>query len=868
LANVDAVTMFVMDLDNVSPANVDAVADNLASMGVRAFAWTTWGSGWKKLPESWRVVVPFAVDVDAADWPSVWLILSERLALGHNDPGTKDASRMHFLPRAPLMVPDGKGGKRQNNAVQWWTVDGHRLFDPSSVVAEARKLVPLAPTVPTPHAKRPDDVVGAARTRLWGTARLAGICRDLATTPDGGKHHALYAAAMSAKRGVPHGHSEDEATRALVDVVDGWGKRVASPHLARQTIAKGLANGTEPPAYPEDRPMPSTTAPKPDKRASGGEGTGGAFQDSPLPMVPLKDGTPDRVIGAVRGARTKETWRSLPDPMPLAPIPRAPTFPIDVLPQAVADFCADQARALGVAVEMVAVPVLVALAGAIGRGVHLRLREGFDVRACLWGMIVSPPGRTKTPALKAATKPLVDAEGVRAVPMREARTKWLARKKEADAVEKGYLRSVADASAKGTAPPDRPSEADPPPEPPTDHIVVNDVTVEKLADLMATSRGLTLVADELAAWLHSFKKYRGDGGSDAPFYLTAYSGGTHKVQRLSREDRIVDDAYLNVLGGIQPAKAQSLLKVGDDGLFERFGLIAYPDDVPGTWTAPTDANPTVRDRFERMIGDLLAKEWGPVASSAMLRRPKVPSQKTAPTDSRRPVAVRADGEVDIMGNNFGEGWGPDVEPATVAAPVEETDDATQDLWVALGGPLTVNLTPGARTVWRGYEARLGYATGTHVVADLEPFMGKALDLVGRFALVLHLAQWAADGAVDVVGDVSQSTMESAVRLIDEYCVASWLRTIALVTSTAEQNNAVKVDEKLKELRWVAFSPRDMAKKGWRGLKSAKECTVALKELVDHGRVLPPEGETVSERMGRPPKTYRVNPKLLAEWWAP
>jgi hypothetical protein len=136
-------------------------------------------------------------------------------------------------------------------------------------------------------------------------------------------------------------------------------------------------------------------------------------------------------------ARFTKTWRDLPDPMPMAPIPKAPKFPLDVLPKGVGDFCADQARALGVAVEMVAVPVLVVLAGAIGRGARLRLREDFNVRACLWGMVIAPPGGTKTPALKAATRPLIEAEGVRAAPLREAQTKWLARKKEADAVEKG-----------------------------------------------------------------------------------------------------------------------------------------------------------------------------------------------------------------------------------------------------------------------------------------------------------------------------------------------------------------------------------------------------------------------------------------------
>jgi hypothetical protein len=135
--SVEVVTAFVMDLDNVDDAFVDEVFANLASVGVRAFGWSTWGSGWKKLPQSWRVVVPFAVDVDAADWPAVWLLLSERLALKRNDVSTKNADRLHFVPNAPFMVPDGKGSERLNEPIRWRSLQG-ALFDPSSVVEESR----------------------------------------------------------------------------------------------------------------------------------------------------------------------------------------------------------------------------------------------------------------------------------------------------------------------------------------------------------------------------------------------------------------------------------------------------------------------------------------------------------------------------------------------------------------------------------------------------------------------------------------------------------------------------------------------------------------------------------------------------------
>ena len=627
-ANVEAVTAFVMDLDNVDDATVNAVFDGLASRGVRAFGWSTWGSGWTKVPQAWRVIVPFAVEVPAHGWPAMWAALSESLALGNNDEATKDASRLHFMPRAPRMVPDDEGGRRENAPIQWRSTPG-ALFDPSTVTLAGQKrggdadlVLDLDGTDASDGPNRPDRVT-----------RARAYFQKVAPAVDGQRgSDATIRAAATAAWGFDL--NDGEAMAVLKDwnatCVPPWSPSELARKLAEASglpDPKGRARGY---LLAEDRPQ----------AGQGGGGRkgkeknpylmdytwGAIFIDpdnppTPAPMPALKTGTPDAVRAVI--SANLILWPHLPDPVDLAPIPKAPTFPVDVLPRAVADFCVSQAKAIGCPVEMVAIPVLVALAGAIGRGVTVRLREGFNARACLWGMVIAPPGFAKSPALKAATKPMLDAEGVRAAPMRQARKLWLQKKKEAEAVERAHLKAVTNAATKGTAPPDRPFNADPPAEPPTDLISVNDATVEALADLMATSRGLTFVADELASWLHGFTKYRGDGGSDAPFYLSAYSGGQYNVQRIGREARHVADCYLNVVGGIQPTKAQQLLKTGEDGLFERF-LFAYPDLSLGTWAEPTEADPRVTERFARIVEDLLVKEWGPVVSSAVLRRPPAP----------------------------------------------------------------------------------------------------------------------------------------------------------------------------------------------------------------------------------------------------
>ena len=306
--NVDVVTAFVMDLDNVDDDFVDEVFANLASMGVRAFGWSTWGSGWKKLPQSWRVVVPFAVDVDAADWPAVWLLLSESVALGRNDVTTKDPARMHFLPRAPRMVPDGEEGKRRNEPVRWRSLHG-ALFDPSSVVEESRLTLALAPK-PT-SGSRLVDVYQPPSLDL-GLDPL-GLDFDPvprmkpkpSNRPDRVERARQYAnkadPAVSGERGsdtamgvvgrVVRGFDLTESE--AIDALKEWNKRCKPPwspaELARKVSevkdTDDPENRTDGWLLNQDRPMPSTTNHKADRRASGGVGEGEAANDDVDPVA-------------------------------------------------------------------------------------------------------------------------------------------------------------------------------------------------------------------------------------------------------------------------------------------------------------------------------------------------------------------------------------------------------------------------------------------------------------------------------------------------------------------------------------------------------------------------------------------------------
>jgi hypothetical protein len=68
--NVECVTAYVVDLDGVPLEYVEAIFHGLEADGVRHFAWTTWGHGWKAPGECWRIVVPFASPVVLS--PGLW----------------------------------------------------------------------------------------------------------------------------------------------------------------------------------------------------------------------------------------------------------------------------------------------------------------------------------------------------------------------------------------------------------------------------------------------------------------------------------------------------------------------------------------------------------------------------------------------------------------------------------------------------------------------------------------------------------------------------------------------------------------------------------------------------------------------------
>lgn len=118
-------------------------------------------------------------------------------------------------------------------------------------------------------------------------------------------------------------------------------------------------------------------------------------------------------------------------------------------------------------------------------------------------------------------------------------------------------------------------------------LYATDPTIERLAPLLqARPRGMMLIRDELAGLFANMGRY--SGGSDRPFWLEAWSGNRHVVERVSGSI-VVDHLLVGVVGSFQPDKLARAFAGDEDGMYGRF-LFAWP--------LPPDYRPLTNDISE------------------------------------------------------------------------------------------------------------------------------------------------------------------------------------------------------------------------------------------------------------------------------
>ena len=319
---------------------------------------------------------------------------------------------------------------------------------------------------------------------------------------------------------------------------------------------------------------------------------------------------------------TADAW---PDPTPLPDaLPPVPAFDPDLLPNALRARIVDIAERMQCPPDFPAVGVITALSGLIGARAVVAPKQHDDWRVVpnLWGLIVGRPGVMKSPALGEVLKPLHRLESTEREQWQAAHDAWELDTKVAELAGKANEKQAAAVAAKDPAkarallaPTDQPSE------PTMRRYVVNDSTVEALADLLVENPwGLLVYRDEVHGLLCSMDRQGQEGARG--FYLTGYDGNQgHAVDRIGRGHSYVPRVCMAMLGGIQPGKVQSYVReavnggAGDDGLLQRFGLAVWPDverefKLVDRWP-DTPAKQAAWAVFERLNGLLPATDDDP-----------------------------------------------------------------------------------------------------------------------------------------------------------------------------------------------------------------------------------------------------------------
>lgn len=297
---------------------------------------------------------------------------------------------------------------------------------------------------------------------------------------------------------------------------------------------------------------------------------------------------------------------------PEAPaVPTFSPFPVDVLPEPIRSFVADAAKSIGCDPSFVALPLLSALASAIGNTHRIELKRGWTEPAIVWTAIVGESGTHKTPAFKAAMKAIRKAQAQAFKEYEAARAEWEAQHLRYEAELTGWKRDAAkkhrssgEDDGYSIAPPEKPAV------PIARRYIVSDTTTEALAPiLLGNPRGVLLARDELAGWLGSFDRYAkaGKAGADSAHWLSMHNGEAMTIDRKTGIPPTihVPSASVSITGGIQPGILARALgqEHHESGMAARM-LYAMPPRKAKQWTeADVDANTeaAVATVFDRLF---------------------------------------------------------------------------------------------------------------------------------------------------------------------------------------------------------------------------------------------------------------------------
>lgn len=231
-------------------------------------------------------------------------------------------------------------------------------------------------------------------------------------------------------------------------------------------------------------------------------------------------------------------------------------FPIEIFPKPIQSYIMECANKLDSNVDYMGCSLIWLISICIGNAIRVKVKNGWVEPVTVWMSIVGKAGIGKTPSINNIIFPL---EKINA---REI---------------KKYLKNLEQYQEYQNLSHKEKKEHSEVDKPVKQQFIANDITTEALIDLhQDCDSGVAVFKDELAGWLKDMNKYR--AGSDLEFWLSAWSGKSVNVNRISRPGSFVDNPMIPVLGGIQPQIFYNFYteETKENGFMDRM-LLSFPE---------------------------------------------------------------------------------------------------------------------------------------------------------------------------------------------------------------------------------------------------------------------------------------------------
>lgn len=500
--------------------------------------------------------------------------------------------------------------------------------------------------------------------------------------------------------------------------------------------------------------------------------------------------------GAIVEAR--ETW---PVPMPLPRLPPVPDFVLDLLPDDLIAWVGDASDRARFRPDFAAVASMAALGSVIGRkvGIRLKQRDDWTEHANVWGALIGPPSALKSPAMRAAMRPFKALQATADERHQRAENEHAAQLEAFKLRKEARKKSAVKALAKDAGAAVDLGDLRPPDAPVPRTYWTSDATAERLGELLAENpSGLLVERDELSSLLVTLEDER--NAAARGLYLSGWSGSEgYRFDRIMRGTTTLPKFALSVVGGIQPGPLSRYVRgafSGEraDGLLQRFQLVVWPD----------------QEAFEYVD-----------------RYPDGPARKAAAALFER--ADNYDAEAIGSRDDFGN-----------APPFVRLSDAAQGLFV--------EWYSGFMRERRAVEA------GGGEIAPIAAHFGKYPGLVGKLALILHVADSPGEGLV------SERTLLKALAWVD-YLTPHARRVYHAVEHPETGAAELLLARLLRGELPPSFKAWEISRKGWHGLSDREAVKKSCRLLFEYGWLIELDPGGV-QGIGRPADpVYTVSPAV-------